>query len=405
MVGGGPWLTKFSACPSTSSAVPSQVAGAGHYTIELATALVARTDVDLMAVSRRDDGRRWQSIVGPSRVAAVAPGPRPLRLGWEQLRLSGVVERLDRSVHHGPHYTMPEHSRVPVAVTIHDLSFFVEPRWHERSKVVLFRRAIRVAAKRAAAVICPSATTAQELDRWCPTQGPVFVAHHGVDTRRFSVAEPSSGADAETLVALDPRLVGGNPLVVFVGTLEPRKDVPTLVRAFARTAGRHPDALLVLVGRPAWGAEAVDRAIGSSGFSDRIVRTGYVGDESVPALLRAATVAAYPARYEGFGLPALEALACGAPVVTTTGTAMAEVTGEVAVCVEPGDESALADALDAELDGRPSAEAEVRRREGLAIAARYTWSASADRHVDAYRHAAGRGDRRHPGRGADHPVG
>jgi glycosyltransferase involved in cell wall biosynthesis len=388
-----------------ASAVPTQVAGGGHCTIQLVTALVARSDVDLVVVSRRADGPRWHSIAGAGRVAAAAPEPRPLRLAWEQLRLAGVVERLDRAVHHGPHYTMPERSRVPVAVTIHDLSFFVEPKWHERSKVVLFRRAIRVAAKRAAAIVCPSATTAEELGRWCPTQGPVFVAHHGVDTVRFSASEAVPGADAATLVSVDPRLTGGRPLAVFVGTLEPRKDVPALVHAFARIAGRHPDALLVLAGGRAWGADAVDRAVAASGLSDRIVRTGYVADEVVPALLRAASVAAYPARYEGFGLPALEALACGAPVVTTSGTAMAEVTGDVASCVEPGDGLALADALDAELRGRPPKEADRRRRRGFELAARFTWAASAERHVEAYRRAAGHDDRRHPGRAADHPVG
>ena len=81
---------------------------------------------------------------------------------------------------------MPERARLPAVVTVHDLSFFTDPRWHERSKVVLFRRAIRVASRRAAAIVCPSATTADELARWSPAAGRVFVAHHGVDADRFS---------------------------------------------------------------------------------------------------------------------------------------------------------------------------------------------------------------------------
>jgi glycosyltransferase involved in cell wall biosynthesis len=197
------------------------------------------------------------------------------------------------------------------------------------------------------------------------------------------------------LARLDHRLAAGGPLVVFVGTLEPRKDVPSLVRAFARIAGRHPDARLVLAGGRAWGAEAVDRAVESSALTERVVQLGYVADDVVPVLLRAATVCAYPARYEGFGLPALESLACGTPVVTTAGTAMAEVAGGAAVLVEPGDDRALAEALDAELRGRPSTEADARRREGLAVAGRYTWAASADRHLEAYRHAARHGGGRH----------
>ena len=124
---------------------------------------------------------------------------------------------------------------------------------------------------------------------------------------------------------------------MFVGTLEPRKDVPTLVRAFAVVAGRHPDALLVLAGGRRMGRDAVDAAVAASGLGARVVRTGYVDDEAVPALLRAATAVVYPSLYEGFGLPALEALACGAPLVTTTGTAMEEVAGEPRSWSRPGD--------------------------------------------------------------------
>jgi glycosyltransferase involved in cell wall biosynthesis len=188
---------------------------------------------------------------------------------------------------------------------------------------------------------------------------------------------------------VDRRLSEGRPFLLFVGTIEPRKDLPTLVDAFARVAGRHSDALLVLAGGDGWGMADVERAIGGSGVAPRIVRTGYVPDAVVPALLRSAVAAVYPALYEGFGLPALEALACGAALVTTSGTAMEEVAGDAAVLVSPGDAAALADAIDAELAGRPgggSADA-ARRQRGFDVVAGHTWAASASRHMEAYRHA------------------
>lgn len=165
-----------------------------------------------------------------ARVVAVAPVSRPVRLAWEQALLPGRLRRIGPDVHHGPHYTFPEHTRVPAAVTVHDLSFFEDPGWHERSKVRFFRRAIRVAARRAGVVVCPSAVTAGELARWCTVDAPVVVAHHGVDTGRFRPGERSTGADAALLRAVDPRLApaaagagAAVPFVLFVGTLEPPK--------------------------------------------------------------------------------------------------------------------------------------------------------------------------------------
>lgn len=373
------------------TAVPSQPVGAGQYTMNLVEALAARSDLDLVAFSRRVDPTRWHTLSPGIEVDPVAPSPRPLRLAWEQAVLPRLLTRRSIAVHHGPHYTMPEHSSVPVVVTIHDLSFFEEPGWHERSKVLLFRRAIKVAARRAAAVVCPSRATAEQLGRWCRVDAEVFVAPHGVDTRRFRPDDPVPGSDADRLVALDDRLVGDRPFLVFVGTIEPRKNVPQLVKAFSRIAGQHPDVLLVLAGGAGWGSPEVDRAIGSSPAADRIVRAGYVPDDTVPALLRSSVGAVYPALYEGFGLPALEALACGAPLVTTAGSAMEEVAGDAALLVEPGDGPGLADALGQMLtEGRDrTALAEERRRRGFRIVERHSWAASASRHVAAYRCAAG----------------
>ena len=391
------------------TAVPPQPVGAGQYTLQLATALASRSDVDLVVFARHGDGQRWTTAVPGAAVVPAAPGARPLRLAWEQLRLPRLVGEQAVAVHHGPHYTMPERSPVPSVVTIHDMSFFQEPRWHERSKVVLFRRAIRVAAKRAAAVVCPSAVTAAELQRWCRVEAPVFVAHHGVDRDRFRPDPPDEEVDVAALHSLDPRLIDGSPLVVFVGTIEPRKDVPTLVAAFSLVAGSHPEARLVLAGGAGWGSAsaAVERAVATSGFASRIIRTGYVPDAAVPALLRAATAAVYPAVYEGFGLPALEALACGAPLITTAGTAMEEVAGDAAVLVPPGDVERLAQAIDARLDGSEDGQGVTRERQrrGFAIVADHTWAASAARHMEAYRAAvAGRVTGRDVG-GGTHPVG
>jgi glycosyltransferase involved in cell wall biosynthesis len=154
-----------------------------------------------------------------------------------------------------------------------------------------------------------------------------------------------------------------------------------LVAAFDLLARSDPDTVLVLGGQPGWGMAETERALAGARHADRVVRTGYLPDEAVPALLRQASVVAYPAFEEGFGLPALEALACGAPLVTTEGTAMAELAGGAALLVPPGDVDALAAALGSALaEGRGT----PRRALGLAMARERTWEASVAEHLHAY---------------------
>ncbi|HEY7134352.1 MAG TPA: glycosyltransferase family 1 protein [Acidimicrobiia bacterium] len=364
------------------SAVPSRPMGAGVYAVNLARHLATRDDVDLHLAARRGDGHRWLDLAPGATVHVTVPDRRPMRLAWEQIGAAALVRRVEPDVWHGIHYTMPLRLDVPCVVTVHDLTFFEHPEWHERSKVVFFRPMIRAAVARAAAIVAVSRDTATRLDATLAPHAPVVVATHGVDHERF---RPGRLDDADDLARLRVHGVR-RPYIAFQGTIEPRKDVPTLVRAFATVARERPDLRLVIAGRDGWGAEPVRAAIEASGVATRVLRPGYLPDDTVPALYRQADAVAYPSFEEGFGLPALETLACGAPLVSTLGSAIEEVVDDAALLVSPGDPQVLAAALEAVLSD--AALASTFRRAGPARAARATWRASADRHVEAYRLAA-----------------
>jgi glycosyltransferase involved in cell wall biosynthesis len=349
------------------------------YTCRLAAALDRLGECDVHLLVRRGDTDRWPRLAPGATVHAVVPAARPARLAWEQVRAPALAARLGIDVWHGPHYTVPLRLGMPAVVTIHDLTFFEHPEWHERSKVLFFRKMIPRSVARAAAVVAVSGATAEAIEEILDPTAPVLTIAHGVDHDRFRPGDPGDPGD---LGVLDPLGVGP-PYVAFVGTIEPRKAVPTLVEAFARLAGDHPGLRLVLAGADGWGTEEARAAVAASGVSTRIVRVRWVPDEALPALLRQAAAVAYPSHEEGFGLPALEALACAAPLVTTAGSPMAEFAGPAALLVPPGNAGALAWALNRilthpELAGR-------LRREGPKSAAPYTWEASARLHLDAYR--------------------
>ena len=161
--------------------------------------------------------------------------------------------------------------------------------------------------------------------------------------------------------------------------------MPALVRAFARVAPSRPELRLVLAGSDGWGAREVRDAISGSGVATQVVRPGYLPDETIPAFFRRAAIVAYPSFEEGFGLPALEGMACGAPVVTTEGSALAEVVDDAALLVPPADPGAIAGAITRVLDD-PGLAAHLRA-EGPVRAAQFTWARCVDEHVDAYQRA------------------
>jgi glycosyltransferase involved in cell wall biosynthesis len=363
------------------SAVPARPVGAGVYTIELARGLSRRSGVEVHLATRQDDTARWDTIAPDATVHGVAPSPRPARIAWEQTGGARLARHLGIDVWHGPHYTMPLRMDRPAVVTVHDMTFFDHPEWHERAKVPFFRAMIRASAARARAIVCVSSETAHRLASVTETRAPIVVAHHGVDHERFR-PDADTVRDLALLAAhgITPPFVASHP-----GTLEPRKDVPSLVRAFARVAATRRDLRLVITGADGWATRDARDAIARHRVASRVLRPGYLPAEVLPALLRRAAVVAYPSQYEGFGLPALEALACGAPLVTTKGSALAEVVGDAALLVPPADVDALASALERVLD---DVDTERRlRHAGPVQAAQFTWASSIDIHVDAYERA------------------
>jgi glycosyltransferase involved in cell wall biosynthesis len=359
------------------SAVPRRLAGAGRYVFELARRLPA-FGVATTLVTRRDDAIRWRDSSPRSVVAPIVPDNRVVRLVYERWSLGTSSSARSANVWHAPHYTMPHRGSTPTVVTIHDLTFFTNPEWHERAKVTFFRRAIAYAARHASVLISVSAFTARQLDELIPDHAPLVVAPHGVDLVRFTTESDRDGDLLST-----HGLSSGVPYVLFVGTLEPRKGVDVLLRAFEEVARGDDRIELWLAGQSGWGLDDIDQSIATHPAATRIRRLGFVDETVLPALLRQSRSVAYPSRGEGFGLPVLEALACGAMVVTSANTVMSDVAGDAAVLVVPGDVEGLAREL-AAVNAMSDIERSHRSLVARSRAEQFTWESSLAQHLVAY---------------------
>ncbi len=372
-----------------AGAIPPQPTGVGRYAFSIANALSGRDDIELSILCRNGDYSRWKDAVPVSSVRRMFPDSRPGRVVVEQLLLGKKLGKMGVNLHHGPHYTMPARAAVPVVVTIHDLTFIENPQWHEPFKVPFFRMAIKKAVSAASAIICVSERTAVSLNTHFTPQCPVVVAHHGIDGTLFNDIEPSVGYDD---LVLDSFGIS-RPYIVFLGTLEPRKSVPMLIEAFNILAREDSELRLVIAGRQGWAMSSVMDALDSSVDPSRIHMLGYVPDEKLPSLLRQAAVCAYPALEEGFGLPALEAMACGTALVTTPNVPAIELAPEVPWIVDSRDDASvgegerLAAAVRNALSDSEQRTGKIKK--GLVSAQEWTWEQSASKHVSAYRMALG----------------
>jgi glycosyltransferase involved in cell wall biosynthesis len=319
---------------------------------------------------------------------AFAAGPRPRNLAprvpwvdlgaprgsvryelWHQLRRP--VVQLDVDLLHAPSLAIPPApTGVPLVVTVHDLAFVRMPEATTKRGVRFHARGLAIARKEAALIITPSAFTRVELEREGFDPGRLHVAQFGVD--------PPAPRDPDEIDAAVASAGVRAPYILTVGTVEPRKDLPTLVRAVAQVRASHPTLTLVVVGPRGWGeVPELDRAY------VRVV--GAQRWAVVDALYRRADAFCVSSLYEGFGLPALEAMARGAPTITTTGSSMEEFVRGAGLLFAPRDVDGCARELERVL-GDPDLREELRRS-GRARAAELNWERSTEAHARAYARA------------------
>lgn len=282
---------------------------------------------------------------------------------WTHVRLSLELWKWPVDVLFVPAHVVPLFVRGATVVTVHDLGYHYEPEAHPPLSRLYLALSTRWSVSRATQVIAVSRATREDLRRlYRVPEEKIVVVPHGVDPH-FVPQSP------EQQRAVRERYRLRAPYVLYVGTVQPRKNLVRLVHAFELVADERPDIQLVLAGRRGWLAEPIERAVVQSRHRQRIHLLGYVPEEDLPALYSAAEVFALLSLYEGFGLPALEAMACGVPVVVSDRGALPEVAAP-ALRVDPLDVGAIAQGLRSALDPqrRPALV-----RGGIEHARRFRW--------------------------------
>jgi glycosyltransferase involved in cell wall biosynthesis len=357
--------------------------GVGYYTEHLLQHLareVEATGDELVVVSNQPI--ETQHPLPPH--VRVHDGHRfPIRIGWMQLRAARALEHLAPDVAHFTNGMVPAGSSVSTVVTIHDMSLRLYPECHPVRRLLLNRPLMHVALRRAAAIVTVSHSTRRDLLRLHGiAPGLVSVVHEAASPAFRPISDRARLESVRAKYGLPGRFL------LYVGTIEPRKNLGRLIDAFAiaRTAGIAQD--LVCVGPYGWSSRDLAGRIEQLGLSRHVHFTGYVPFEDLPVIYNLGEFFVFPSLYEGFGLPVVEAMASGTPVLTANSSSLVEIAGDGAFTVDPTDTVALADAI------RRLATDEPLRRDladrGWRRSRMFSWTQTAKEMLAVYQRAAGK---------------
>lgn len=358
-----------------ASALQGCKSGVGYYAENLLGSMMkVAPEHDFMLFSNRD-----MSAVWTPQASEKLYGERyfPVRAAWMQAVLPGSLRRVRPDVCHFPNYLAPIFSDCPYVVTIHDMTLFITPRFHRFKKLVLDRTLIPHVARKASSIITVSRSARDDIVRYLKVpRSKVRVVMNAVSPAFHRVT------DEAIIKAVHAHYGLHVPYILYVGTIEPRKNLVRLIQAFAQLKKRGLPHKLVLVGQPGWRCEPIYAEVEKQSLQREVIFTGYVRFEDLPALYSGAESMAFPSLYEGFGLPVLEAMACGTPVVTSVSSSLAEVAGDAALLVDPYSVREITEALHRIHTNRGIAS--DLSEKGFERAAHFTWENAARSTLELY---------------------
>jgi glycosyltransferase involved in cell wall biosynthesis len=354
--------------------------GIGRYAIELLKAMSSApnsTEIVVLA-TEQEDVQGLSEAFEYHRLRGCHLLPSLLTIG--DLMLPELVYRYQLDAIHDPNGIAPFVSlrkRVPFIVTIHDAFAYVYPEAHNLLDNWRYRWHLPYVARRADAVITDSECSRRDLETFLGLDHQrISVVLAGIDGRFRPIL------DAAQRQAVTARYGISVPYLLYVGGLNARKNVPRLLEAFARTQQSQKGIQLVLGGKRQWGASEIDETIQRLGLGNAVHFTGYVEDTDLSTLYSAAEAFVFPSLYEGFGLPPLEAMACGTPVITSNVSSLPEVVGDAAMLIEPHDVCNLAQAMHRILTDNQLRQ--TMKSRGLDRASKFSWAQSARQILRTY---------------------